>query len=161
MKVEKLMTADIGTCRPDDSGSVAAKIMWGRDCGTVPVVDEHTRVVGMVTDRDLCMASYLEGRPLHSIAVRRAMSKELWSCRPEDELSRAEKVMREHRIRRLPVTNREGELRGVLSLSDLSREAARESQARTTKIDVSYTDIGETLGEINVPNVPTRTAQAS
>lgn len=161
MKVEKLMMTAVRTCHPDDLASVAAQRMWEGDCGTVPVVDDASRVVGMITDRDLCMASYLEGKPLHDIAVNRAMSQEVWACRPEDDLSTAEKVMRKHRVRRLPVTDGEGLLRGILSLSDLSREAMKEVRDKPKKVDVSYTDVAETLGDIIVTNTVTRPAQAS
>ncbi len=161
MKVEKLMMTAVRTCHADDQASVAAQLMWEGDCGAVPVVDDASHVIGMVTDRDLCMASYLEGKPLHSIAVERAMSQDVWACQPQDDLSTAEKIMREHRVRRLPVTDGEGQLRGILSLSDLSREAMKEARNKPRKVEVSYSDVAETLGDIIVPNAVMRTAQAS
>jgi CBS domain-containing protein len=48
-----LMTRDVATCRPEDPMAAAARIMWERDCGIVPVVDADGRPVGVVTDRDL------------------------------------------------------------------------------------------------------------
>jgi CBS domain-containing protein len=152
MRVEKLMKTDVGTCAPADKASLAAKIMWERDCGAVPVVDERSRVIGMVTDRDLCIASYMQGDPLGYIPVQSAMSRELWSCRADDDLSKAEQVMREHQVRRLPVIDAEGHLIGMLSLSDIAREATKEARGKRKKIEVSYADVGQTLGEINVPH---------
>ena len=161
MKVEKLMKTDVGACHPDDLSVVAAKIMWERDCGTVPVVDERAQVLGMITDRDLCIASYLEGKPLHNISVEQAMSRELWSCRPGDDISDAENVMREHQVRRLPVTDEEGRLRGILSLSDIALEAATESKTKANKTEVSYTDVAQMLGDISVPHARLHAARAS
>jgi len=161
MKVDKLMITDVRTCRAHDQASVAANLMWEGDCGAVPVVDDASRVVGMVTDRDLCMASYMQGKPLHDIQVGHAMSKQVWSCQPQDEVSIAEQIMREHRVRRLPVADEEGQLRGILSLSDLSREAMKEARNKPKKVEVSYADVAETLGDIIVPNAMTRTERAS
>jgi len=161
MKVEKLMHGDVGACHANDKGSLAARIMWERDCGCVPVLDESSYVVGMVTDRDLCMASYTQGKSLQDIRVRTAMSKELWSCRLNDDLSDAERTMREHQVRRLPVIDARGDLKGILSLSDIAREAAREARDRPKQIEVSYTDVAETLGAINVPRSTHAEAKAS
>ena len=152
MKVEKLMKTDVATCRASATGSDAAKIMWEHDCGIVPIVDESAHVLGMVTDRDLCMASYLQGKPMHEVSLGSTMSRELWTCRPSDEITDAEKTMREHRIRRLPVTDEDGRLTGILSLGDIALEARAETKSKTKKVDVSYTDVAETLGEISVAN---------
>jgi CBS domain-containing protein len=123
MKVEDLMTTDVGACRPFDSVDRSARIMWERDCGAVPVVDQEGRVVAMLTDRDICMAALTQGRPLEEIHVSSAMSRRLWSCRPQDDVKEAEKVMRTHQVRRLPVIDADGKLVGVLSISDLARVA--------------------------------------
>jgi len=151
MKVKQVMKTDVGACRSNDTGSSAARIMWELDCGFVPVVDEHSHVLAVVTDRDLCMAAYTQGKSLPEIPVRRAMSKEVWSCRPDDDLSKAEITMREHQVRRLPVTDAEGQLKGVLSLSDITREAAKEAQAQPRNVEVSYAEVAQTLADINIP----------
>ena len=77
MRVEQLMTRTVETCEPHDTLVTAARIMWTRDCGCVPVVvpeEGGHRVVGMLTDRDVCMAAYLQGRPLSEISVASVMS---------------------------------------------------------------------------------------
>jgi CBS domain-containing protein len=151
MKVERLMNADVTACRADDTGNCAARIMWERDCGFVPVVDENERVLAVVTDRDLCMAAYTQGKPLQEISLRSVMSKEIFSCRPDDDLSQAETVMRKRQVRRLPVTDAEGRLKGILSLSDITREAAKEAKSHPRKVEVSYSEVAETLADINMP----------
>ena len=153
MKVETLMKTDVNACCADDTGSCAAKIMWERDCGFVPVVDENERVLAVVTDRDLCMAAYTQGKPLHEIQLHTLMSKELFSCRPDDDLAKAETVMRSRQVRRLPVTDGEGRLKGILSLSDITREAAKEAKSHPKKLEVSYAEVAETLADINIPRM--------
>jgi CBS domain-containing protein len=151
MKVERLMKTDVNACRPDDTGNCAARIMWERDCGFVPIVDENERVVAVVTDRDLCMAAYTQGKPLQQIPLHSVMSKEIYSCRPDDDLSQAESVMRKRQVRRLPVADAEGRLKGILSLSDITREAAKEAKSHPKKVEVSYSEVAETLADINIP----------
>ena len=87
MKARDLMTPDVATCRPDEPMAEAARIMWERDCGIVPVVDAEGRPVGVVTDRDLCMASFTRNEPLSRMPVRDAMAKEVFSCREDDDES--------------------------------------------------------------------------
>ena len=153
MKVEDLMTTDVGACRPFDSVDRSAKIMWERDCGAVPVVDQEGRVIAMLTDRDICMAALTQGRRLGEIHVSSAMSRRLWSCRPKDDLKEAEKVMRAHQVRRLPVVDAERKLVGVLSISDLARAAVSSKGTRAKKKPVAASDVGETLGAISSPAV--------
>ncbi len=152
MKVEDLMTADVGACRPFDSVDRCAKMMWERDCGAVPVVDQEGRVIAMLTDRDICMAALTQGRRLGEIHVSSAMSRRLWSCRPKDDLKEAEKVMRAHQVRRLPVVDAEGKLVGVLSISDLARIALSSIGTRAKKSAVEASEVGQTLGAISSPS---------
>lgn len=125
MKVEQLMNRDVKSCGPQDSLNKAAQIMWEEPCGAVPVVDGQRRPVGFLTDRDVCMAAYTQGRPLEEIRVETAMARNLVSCTVEDELSSAAHLMERNRTRRLPVIDRNGILVGLLSLDDLACEAAR------------------------------------
>jgi len=150
MKVQDLMTTDVGTCRAFDGAHRGAQIMWERDCGAVPVLDQEGRVVAMLTDRDLCMAAMTQARALSEIRVSSAMSRNLWACRSEDDLSQAEAVMRAHKVRRLPVGDAEGKLLGILSLSDLARASMKPKPGRTAKKAVEPSEVGETLGAISM-----------
>ncbi len=125
MYIEELMTKDVGACRAEDMLNVAAQIMWERDCGCVPVIDDEGRVIGMLTDRDICMAAYTRGEPLATIDVGSIMSRQLHVCDPRDSADVVSKRLETHQIRRLPVVNAEGRLVGILSLSDLARAVAR------------------------------------
>jgi CBS domain-containing protein len=151
MKVEKLMTKDVGTCGPGDTLNDAARIMWERDCGFVPIAqtDGSGRVLGILTDRDICIAAYTRGKPLKEIRVGEVMSTEIQSCGPGDDLAAAEATMRRSKIHRLPVVDDAGRLLGVISLADIAREAAREAGSR--RREVTAAEIGETLAAIREP----------
>ena len=123
MKVSQLMKQAVWSCRPEDSLNAAAEIMWDNDCGCIPVCDADGRLAGMITDRDVCMAAYLQGGTLRALRVYSAMAKEVFSCRPDDTTAKAEATMRQHRIRRLPVVDDDGRLVGFLSLSDIAKKA--------------------------------------
>lgn len=148
MKVGQVMKQAVATCGPHDTLDAAAGIMWDNDCGCVPVVEDG-RLAAMITDRDICMAAYLQGLPLNAIRVSSAMARNVFACRAEDTLAVAERLMRDNRIRRLPVVDADDRLVGILSLSDLAVEAAREQAHR--KKDVTPKEIGETLAAVSHP----------
>ncbi len=124
MKVSQLMNARPRSVRGHESLAEAARIMWDRDCGWVPVLDDGDHVVGVITDRDICMAAFTRGMPLAAMAVEGTMSTNVHSVHPTDPVENALALMRNHRIRRLPVIDGDGVLVGLLSMSDLTREAA-------------------------------------
>jgi CBS domain-containing protein len=145
MKVQDFMTHGVRTVRPQDSLAAAAKAMWDGDCGALPVVDGE-RVAAMLTDRDICMAAYTQGRQLAEIPVATAMSKRLVTCRANDAVGVAEARMREHQVRRLPVIDARQRLVGILSLNDIALLAAEES-ARGQR-EVTAEEVGATLAAI-------------
>lgn len=140
MKVEDIMVREVRCCAPTDALNHGAQIMWESDCGCVPVVDADGRVIGMLTDRDICMAAYTQGATLSGIGVASAMCREVFSCRPSDDLPVAQELMRRHRVRRLPVTDAEGKLVGIVSLSDIARAlahtAAGQAQVASTLVAI-------------------------
>jgi CBS domain-containing protein len=123
MKVTEMMTRDVRTCFATDSLNRAAQIMWDGDCGCVPVVDEQRKLVGIITDRDVCMAAYTQGRPLAEMNVASAASRDVVVAREDDTLLHAEILMHDAQVRRLPVLDAEGHVVGILSISDLARRA--------------------------------------
>jgi CBS domain-containing protein len=149
MKIATLMTTNVATCRLDEPLSIAAERMWTRDCGVLPVVDTDETVVGMVTDRDICMSAWMNGCSPQALNVATAMSRSLHSCSPEDELAAAERLMRTNRIRRLPVVDRGGKLVGILSLADIVREAERERGRGQHEVGPS--EVADTLANICEP----------
>src|SRR5687767_12489389 len=86
MHVEKLMTTEVTTCSADDPLQRPAQLMWESDRGFLPVVDSERRVIGVITDRDICMAAYTKGVPLGGASVSSAMSPDVYSCSPHATL---------------------------------------------------------------------------
>src|ERR1700686_1134535 len=103
MKVKDVMTSNVRACFKSDNLATVAQVMWDNDCGCVPVLNEEGWLVGMLTDRDICMAAFLQGMPIGEIKVSAVMSRQLFDCTSDDDLSAAEQIMREKKVRRLPV----------------------------------------------------------
>ena len=159
MNVGQLMTQSVRSCRAEDTLNMAAQIMWDNDCGCVPVVDAERRVIGMLTDRDACMAAYTQGGPLRALKVSAAMSKKVVSCRPEDTLAAAEGLMKAKQIRRLPVVDADAHLIGIISLNDIAREAEREGTR--AKKEVTTDEVALALATICRPRSERAVAAAA
>lgn len=153
MRIEEIMAKAVHVCEPDDRLDRVAQLMWEHDIGCLPVClpggGSSRRAVGMITDRDVCMSAMFKGRSLSDLRVSDAMARKLLACHPGDSLEEAEKIMRDGRIRRLPVVNETGCLLGMISLADLAREAARESAMPMKSI--TETEVGDTLAAICAP----------
>lgn len=148
MKVKELMTKDVHACRPEESSSRAAQIMWEQDCGIVPVVDEERRLVGVLTDRDICMAAFTKDLPPSAIRVGDIMAHDIQCCAPSDSVADAEARMRDRHVRRLPVLDSKGTLVGILSLNDVARRAAAD---KGRKDGIGMEEVAETLATVCQP----------
>jgi CBS domain-containing protein len=119
MKVQSIMTTGVQTCGPDTSLPQAVRLMRETRCGFLPVVDWRSSVAGVVTDRDICMALVNSARKPINITVREVMEHTVHTCAPGDDLQAALATMKRYRVRRLPVVDAVGTLRGVLSFDDV------------------------------------------
>jgi CBS domain-containing protein len=149
MLVDNIMTKSVRTCRPHDTLECAVRTMWENDVGIVPVIDDSRHVVGVVTDRDACMAAYTQGKRLQEIPIEAIMSRKVLSVHPEDPIGHAEQVMRDAQVRRIPVVDRTGCLKGILSQNDLVREAARERMVIGKHVTIE--EVALTLAAIGRP----------
>lgn len=157
MKVQDVMTGGVKSCGPDTNLAAAAMIMWESDCGAVPVLDDAGKVIGMITDRDICMAAATKDRGASRIAVGEVITGSVFSCRPEDDLSAALKTMRNEQVRRLPVVGDDGGLRGVLSVNDVLLRAEAAGGKKTPAL--SYAEVVDTLKSICEHRAPLATDQ--
>lgn len=119
MKVKDVMKTDVGFCSAEDSLMKAADVMRIRDCGAVPIVDENKKVIGILTDRDLCFAVVARNRKASDVKTGELLNGKLVVCAAEDKLEDVLRKMRKYRIKRLVAVGSEGELIGILSLSDV------------------------------------------
>ncbi len=147
MRARDVMTSNIGICEPEDTLRRAAQIMKEKDCGCVPVTDSMSRVLGMVTDRDVCMAAYTSDLPLSSIHAVSAMSRDPRTCKSDDRVEKVEALMKAHQVRRLPVVDSENRLLGIVSLNDLALIAEDEEFMEPRNI-LDKQRVAETLAGI-------------
>lgn len=119
MRAEQFMVRDVQVCSPESTLHEAAGKMWKADVGSVVVVDANRRPVGIITDRDICMAAFTQGVALPDSKVSSAMSKRVLTCRRDTPLRDVEGLMRDAQIRRVPVVDGDGRLAGIVSLGDV------------------------------------------
>src|SRR5690349_14250327 len=105
MKIAQLMTRDVKTCDQTDTLDVAARLMWDHDLGAVPVTGDRGQVVGIVTDRDACMAALMQSQPLHRMPCTVAMTNHVVTCGPDDSDLAVARMMAKNKIRRIPVVD--------------------------------------------------------
>jgi CBS domain-containing protein len=145
MRIRHVMTKDPRCCLPWDSAAKAASIMREEHAGVVPVIESEQcrRVIGVVTDRDLCMNVVAEGRDPHETKVDACMTSKVVTCSPNDSVERVTELMRENQIRRVPVVLESRELQGIVSLGDVvERATVKSTQTHDTLKGVSApTDI--------------------
>jgi CBS domain-containing protein len=145
-KVKDVMITKLETCTPDTNLAVVGAKMWNNDCGILPVLDYDGKILGVITDRDICIALATRDQIASQVIVQDAFSGKIFSCKPEDDVKTALQIMREARVRRLPVVTVEGQLVGLLSLDDAAVFAQDVIEPRST--EVSYKDVAITFKDI-------------
>jgi CBS domain-containing protein len=146
MKVKEVMTPHATAIWLTESLVDAAKLMWENDCGVLPIIKDGRKVVGMITDRDICMALAMRDTNPSSVSVEEVMSKQVYAVKPEDDVDQALQKMQDHKIRRVPVVNPEGELEGILSLNDIVLNAKKPNTGAENTI--KYSDVVKTYQAI-------------
>lgn len=154
MRVEDVMTRDVSFCNPGTSAAAAAEIMWTRDCGVLPVLEDFGQVVGVVTDRDLFIALGTQNHNASGLPVGAVMHREPAICAPDDDVRKALKTMAQQQVHRLPVVDEYGELKGILSMSDVVLQAKSETNG------VFKDDVIRTLKAICEHRQPAQSKQA-
>lgn len=154
MKVKEIMTSDVKCCDLNGSLADAAKLMWDNDCGLLPVLRDGKDLVGLITDRDICMGTAMKDCNPSGISVEEVITGKVFSVMPDDDVTQALTTMQEHKVRRLPVVDAEGQLQGVLAMSDIIFGAQDEDGKEASQIP--YADIVKTYQAISEqPTYPT------
>lgn len=146
MKVREAMTELPSFCRVETNLGSAAELMWNANCGFLPVQNKEGKVVGVVTDRDMCIALGTRNRLPGDISVGEVMSGTLFACGPADDVHTALQTMRSAKVRRLPVIEPNGSLVGVISMDDIVSEA--ESAPFGKKTGISVDEVVRTFQQI-------------
>jgi CBS domain-containing protein len=100
MQVKELMTKDVSFCNPGTNAAAAAEIIWNRNCGVLPVLEDDRQVVGIVTDRDLFIALGTQNHNASELPVGAIMHREPAICAPDDDVRNALKTMAEEQVHR-------------------------------------------------------------
>lgn len=134
MTARDLMSTPVRTCQLDANLAAVTQLMWDHDCGFVPVVDAEGHVAGVITDRDICVASATRRLAPERIAASQAMSTKLQACLPTDSAEDILATMSRNQIRRIPVIDAKGHLQGVVSLNDLVRVVGRNGAPTAARV---------------------------
>jgi len=133
MKVREAMTPNPTCCVPSDTAQKVAKFMRDHNVGSLPVVadQESCTLLGMITDRDLCMAIIADGLDPRKTTIEPFVSANPVSCRDGENLDQVERAMQEHQVRRIPVVDGAGRCIGLVAQADLALKDKPEKVSKT------------------------------
>jgi CBS domain-containing protein len=134
MKIKDIMTPAPATCTPGTNLAAAAALMLDADCGILPVVDEHGKLVGIATDRDMYIALATRNQLASQVAVGDVARQTVHTCTPDDEVQTALATMKQHRVRRLPVEGFGGTVAGIVSMNDILLAAGPRKAVRNDEV---------------------------
>jgi CBS domain-containing protein len=150
LRINEIMTSAVETIEAGDTLQRAASKMDALDVGIL-LVREHTRIVGVLTDRDIALRAAAKGRDPTRVKARDAMTTGLAYCYEDQEVEAAAALMEYARVRRLPVFTREDELTGIIALADIARARAARPGAGWVLAGLSRPTRGEAGGSPRVP----------
>lgn len=136
MQVRDIMTSDPACCAPDANLEDVAKMMANRDCGEIPVVDDQSRLAGVVTDRDIVCRAVAEGRNPQQTAARDVMTSPVITVTEDAGIVECCEQMEQHQIRRVPVVDASGRISGMVAQADIARLGSEHETAELVR-DVS------------------------
>jgi CBS domain-containing protein len=139
MRCDEVMTAEVVTLSTTETVLDAATKMRDLEVGFLPVCNPDGAVVGTLTDRDIVLRAVAEKLP-PTTRVEELMTTRVVAVRPDEELRRAEELMRQHRINRIVVVGDDGRVAGVVSIADVAQQAP-EDEAGRLYADVSGREV--------------------
>lgn len=131
--VSSVMTANPASCKADTPLRQVAQMMVDNDCGQIPVVDADNRPVGVVTDRDIAVRVVATGKDSAGATAADAMSTPCKSVPSTTSLYDTTCLMEAEKVRRIPVTDADGRLAGIVSIADLALAGKDEATAQVVK----------------------------
>jgi CBS domain-containing protein len=133
MKIREVMSPHPVSCLPTDSAQLVARIMCERGIGSVPVVmDQDSRkLVGLITDRDLCCSVVADGLDPKTTTIEKFMTLNPVTCQEGDDMEHCEHLMQEHQVRRIPVVDAEGGVIGIVAQADLALKDKSDRVSKT------------------------------
>ncbi len=144
MKIREIMSHEPACCVLRDTAQMVAKILCDRNIGSMPVVADHQsrKLVGMITDRDLCCSVIADGQDPKTTAIDKVITLAPLTCRDGENVEACERLMQEHQVRRIPIVDAEDRVIGIVAQADL---ALKDKPDRVSK----------TVAEISKASPPT------
>ncbi len=124
MRCEQIMKSTVECVTEQDNVQAAARKMRDQNVGFLPVCHDGKKVIGTITDRDIVVRACAEDRPASATRIGDVMTRQVVSCRPQDEVDKAEQLMSQHHKSRILCIDDSGKLAGVISLSDIAQHQA-------------------------------------
>lgn len=131
--VSSVMTRDPACCKAETPLREVAQMMVDNDCGQIPVVDADGKPVGVVTDRDITVRVVAAGKDGAGATAADAMSTPCRTVNSDTSLYDCTCLMEAEKIRRIPVTDADGKLAGIVSIADLALAGKAEATAQVVK----------------------------
>jgi CBS-domain-containing membrane protein len=149
MLIKNAMVTEVQSCKLSTTLEECAKLMSEYDCGAIPIVDQASTPVGIVTDRDITLYAASVRQPLWEIACDEVLAnRDIHCCREDDNIASAVKSMETHQVRRLPVVDANGKLCGILSMGDIVSFSDPKAR-KTTAYQIPYDEAMELVKAIS------------
>lgn len=129
MTCAEVMTPTPSSCNPQHTASDAAELMQREDVGLIPVIsDSGSRLLGVLTDRDIVLKVVAAGKDPRSTAVSEVMTSDPITCLPQESIEMVMELMATRQLRRIPIVDSDGSLVGIVSQADVATRVGTPQQ---------------------------------
>ena len=141
-KCSEVMTKKTVCCQPDDMVTTVAQLMQSENIGSIPVIEnkQNQKLVGIVTDRDLALKIVAKGLDAKSTKVEAVMTRQVVTCRAEDDLQKALDAMAEHQLRRIPIVDNDNKIVGIIAQADVATRVNQPEKTATMVKEISQSN---------------------
>ena len=161
VRCRDIMTRDVTVATRETTLQEVAQLMRDEDTGVIPVVErqdapvlasdappEETprinnrirsngKLVGLITDRDIVIRAVAEGRDAREVRAEEIMTDDIHSAHPNDRVIDAIRTMGDKQVRRIPVVDDQGNLRGIISMADVALETEEDRELADALEEIS------------------------
>ena len=120
MKIQDIMNTKVESILPTATLRRAAEKMSNLEIGSLPIISDEGALLGIITDRDITCFAVAVGHDPNSTEVQKVMTKQVFTCREDEDINDAVTLMEDKHIRRVTVMNKNNSVVGFLSIDDLA-----------------------------------------
>ncbi len=158
--IREIMATSPISCGKNETIQSVVSNMSKSNIGFLPVVDESKKVIGTITDRDVCLAIGKSNKPVHELKVHEVMNKNTHLIRQEEDVASALRIMRTNKVGRLPVVDTDNHLKGIVSLTRIARKI-KDSQDKAELEYAGKENVINTLSAIAERNQSKKSVEES